>query len=198
MMTRRGWLTAAPPPWRGISRIALVVATLLNAAATVAGQTASITDLKAAFLFNFASFSEWPGDSLLAGQRLALCVLGDNAVAAALTETIKGRTVKGHELTVEVVKADGNIRACHLLYASGVAEMTRIPALIQALKGAAVLTVSDSDKFAESGGMAQLIVENERMRFAINGAAAARARIRLSSKLLNLARLVKDASDVQR
>ena len=162
-----------------------------------AAQTATITAVKAAFLFNFANFADWPADSLSPGQGLSLCVVGDSAVADALNETIKGRTVKGHELTVEVLKADGKIRACHLLYASGF-DMTRITQLMQALKGASVLTVSDSDRFAESGGIAQLIVENDRMRFAINAAAADRARIRLSSKLLNLARMVKDESDVQR
>jgi hypothetical protein len=66
--------------------------------------------------------------------------------------------------------------------------------LTQALKGASVLTVSDGDTFAALGGIAQLFVENERMRFAINGAAADRAQIHLSSKLLNLARMVKDES----
>ena len=66
------------------------------------------------------------------------------------------------------------------------------------LKGASVLTMGDSNDFAEMGGIARLIVENDRMRFAINAAAADRARIQLSSKLLNLARIVKDNPDVQR
>jgi hypothetical protein len=193
---RRCWLAGASHP-RGVTRLAVLAAILLIGAATLVGQSAPLTVLKAAFLFNFANFSDWPADHLLPGQALSLCVIGDGAVADALSETIRGRTVKGHELTVEVLKADGNIRACHLLYASGF-DTSVIAQLVQVLRGAAVLTVSDSDKFAESGGVAQLIVENDRMRFAINPAAATRARIRLSSKLLNLARMVKDAADVQR
>ena len=165
--------------------------------AVAVAQTPTLTAVKAAFLYNFATFAEWPADSLSPGQSLALCVVGDDAVADALTETIKGRTVRGHELTVEVLKPDGKIRACHLLYASGY-DMNRTTQLMHALKGASVLTVSDGDRFAALGGIAQLIVENDRMRFAINAAAADRARIRLSSKLLNLARMVKDESDVQR
>lgn len=69
---------------------------------------------------------------------------------------------------------------------------------MQALKGASVLTVSDGDRFADLGGIAQLFIENNRMRFAVNAAAAERARIHLSSKLLTLAKLVKDESDGQR
>jgi len=124
-------------------------------------------------------------------------VVGDTAVADALTQTVKGRTIKGHEPIVEMIKADGKVRTCHLLYAGGY-DAARTTQLMLALKGAAVLTMSDADKFAEMGGIAQLFVENDRMRFAINAAAADRARIHLSSKLLSLATLVKDEADVSR
>jgi hypothetical protein len=160
-------------------------------------QTSTLSAVKAAFLYNFATFAEWPTDSLSPGQRLSLCVVGDSAVADALTETIRGRTVRGHELVVEVLKADGKVLGCHLLYTSGF-DMNRTMQLMKTVKGSAVLTVSDGDNFAESGGIAQLILENERMRFAINAAAADRARIRLSSKLLNLAKMVTEAPDVRR
>jgi hypothetical protein len=196
-MTRRVGVTGATPGWRREAQRALRTAAAVAWVAVAAAQAPTITAVKAAFLYNFANFAEWPADSLSPGQRLSLCVIGDNGIADALNQTIKGHTVKGHELTVAVLKADGSLRACHLLYASGL-DMNRIAQLMQALKGASVLTVSDSDKFAESGGIAQLILENDRMHFAINAAAADRARIRLSSKLLNLARMVKDESDVQR
>jgi hypothetical protein len=161
--------------------------------AVTAAQAPTLTAVKAAFLYNFATFAEWPAASLTAEQTLSLCVIDDDAVVDALTQTVNGRAIKGHRVLVERIKADGKIRACHLLYASGY-DPARITQLTEALKGASVLTVSDGDRFAVLGGIAQLFVENERMRFAINAAAADRARIHLSSKLLNLAKMVTDES----
>jgi hypothetical protein len=183
--------------WRRGSGPALVAAAVLLLAAVAAAQTPTLTAVKAAFLNNFANFTEWPADTLSPGQRLSLCVVDDNALAAALSQIVKGRVIKGHELMVDVIKADGQIRACHLLYASGY-DTPRTKHLTQMLKGAAVLTVSDGDTFAQSGGIVQLVVENDRMHFAINAAAADRARIHLSSKLLSLAKMIKDEDDVQR
>ena len=156
---------------------------------SVAAQSVSGTTLKAAFLYNFAKFADWPADILAPGQRLTLCVLGDNAVAEALEQTIKGRSTESHELAVQVVGADWPIRSCHLLFVSGLDANIQ---LIEALKGASVFTVSDRNRFAESGGVAQLILEKDRMTFAINISAAQRARLQLSSKLLSLAKIVKD------
>ena len=163
---------------------------------SLAAQSVSAAALKAAFLYNFAKFAVWPADILAPGQRLSLCVVGDDAVADALGQTIKGHTIEGHELAVQVVNADGPIRSCHLLYVDGL-DVKRSTQLIEALKGASAFTVSDGDKFAELGGVAQLILENNRMRFAVNIASAQRARLQLSSKLLSLATIVKDGHDVQ-
>jgi hypothetical protein len=164
---------------------------ILAHAPPAAAQTAAAPALKAAFVYNFAKFTEWPADALAPGQRLSLCVVGDEAVADAIEQVIKGQTVGGHDLTLHVLKADGPIRTCHLLYVGGLdAKGSR--QLVASLQGAPVLTVSDSEKFAESGGVAQLILEKDRMRFAINVAAAQRVRLQLSSKLLRLATVIKD------
>jgi hypothetical protein len=160
------------------------------------GQTATAAAVTSAFLYNFAKFTEWPADALAPGQRIALCVIGANAVADALEQTIKGHTIEGHELTVEMVKPDGSVRSCHVLYASGLDEKRSLQ-LIETLKAAPVLTASDADRFAELGGVAQLILEGGRMRFVINVTAAQRARLQLSSKLLSLARIVRDEQHVQ-
>jgi hypothetical protein len=174
-----------------------VVATMtLSWSAGSHAQSATAAALTSAFLYNFAKFTEWPPDSLTPGQRLTLCVIGDNAVADALGLTIKGHAIEGHELTVEVLKADASARPCHLLYASGLDEKRSLQ-LIENLKAAPVLSASDADKFAELGGVAQLILESGRMRFVINISAAQRARLQLSSKLLSLARIVKDEQHVQ-
>jgi hypothetical protein len=168
---------------------ALLIAVVLGVAPATAQTAAS--SVRAAFLYNFAKFTTWPEDALPARQRLSLCVVGDTAVADALEQAIRGRAAAGHELSVEVIKPEGDVRSCHLLYV-GARESHRAVEMIAAVKGAPVLTVSEANGFAESGGVAQLIVENDRMRFAINVAAAGRARLNLSSRLLSLAAIVKD------
>ena len=152
-------------------------------------QSASEPVLKAAFLYNFAKFAEWPADAAPADP-LIVCVFGDTAIADALDETVKGRTVDGRKTVVVRVKPEG-FRGCHVLYLAGL-DTKRAQAIIDDLKGVPVLTVGDREQFAQSGGIAGLFVEQGRMRFAINVEAAQRGRLRISSRLLSLAKIVKD------
>ena len=168
------------------------MSTSLGAAPALGQPNASA--LKAAFLYNFAKFTEWPADVLAPAQRLSLCVVGDDAVADAIEQVIKGRAVEGHKLVVQIVKADGFLRSCHLLFVGG-RDAKRSSQILDTLKGSTVFSVGESDKFAESGGVAQLILENDRMRFAVNVASVRRARLNVSSKLLTLATIVKDEYD---
>jgi hypothetical protein len=173
---------------------ATALAALMLGGAPVGAQGVSAPSLRAAFLFNFPKFSAWPADALAPGQPLAMCVVGDAAVADALGQTIKGHAIEGHELTVVVLRPDEPASGCHLLYVSA-SEIKRSTAMLLSVKGISVFTVSDANGFAESGGVAQLIVENNRIRFAINIASAQRRRLTISSKLLSLATLVKDGRD---
>ena len=186
-------IAAASTSRRQLCRLLIWVTVTLVAMShsRVSAQPTTVSAVRAAFLYNFAKFAEWPTDALAPGQKLSLCVLGDNAVADALERTIKGHTIENHELTVQVVSAGWPIRSCHLLYVGGI-DANGILRLVDALKDAPVFTVSDGDRFAELGGVAHLILESGRMRFAINVAAAQRARLQLSSKLLSLAKIVKD------
>ncbi len=176
--------------------VCAVVATTLLSLTDSYAQSATAPALTSAFLYNFAKFTEWPADALAPGQRLALCVLGDNAVASALEQIIRGHSIESHELTVELLKSDASARSCHVLYLSGLDEKRSLQ-VIDSLKAAPVLTASDAVRFAEVGGVAQLILEDGRMRFTINVTAAQRARLQLSSKLLSLARIIKDEPHVQ-
>jgi len=178
---------------RAVLAASLVVA--VPARMMAGGDTVAPSALKAAFLFNFAKFSEWPADVLAPAQRLSLCVVGDTAIADALTQTIKGHAIDGHELTVTVLRSDGSASGCQLLYVAA-SEVKRSAALLAGVRSAPVFTVSDADHFSESGGVAQLIVDHDRMRFAINIASAHRARLIISSKLLSLAQIVKDEGSV--
>ena len=174
---------------------ALTIALLLAAHADA--QTATAPELKAAFLYNFAKFVEWPSESMPAGTPLVVCVLGDGAVADALEETVKGRAIDSHQVTTRRVKIDSSLRTCHVLYVSGV-DAKRSLELLEGLGDSAVLTASDFDRFAQLGGVANFFVENGKMRFAVNIESAQRARLQVSSKLLGLAKIVKDEQHGQR
>jgi hypothetical protein len=157
----------------------------------LAAQTATASALKAAFLYNFVKFTQWPVDALHPGERLSLCVVGDQAVAAALERTVETGGIDGHQLSVEVVGPDGPFRTCHLLYVSNL-DGKRTGQLLGVVRTATAFTVSDAERFAEMGGVAQLIQENNRLRFAVNVDAMQRAHLKISSRLLTLAEIVKD------
>src|SRR5712692_1232131 len=124
-----------------LRRLVMLEAVLVLAyASQAASQTAAVMALKAAFLYNFANFAEWPADVLAPVQRLALCVVGDDAVATALEQVIKSRAVEGHELIVQIVQPDGPIRSCHLLYIGG-RDAKRSSQILETLKGSTVFSV---------------------------------------------------------
>jgi hypothetical protein len=156
-----------------------------------AGQSVTAPVLKAAFLYNLAKFTEWPADALSSRASMNLCVLNDGAVADTLADAVKGHDIDGHGIVVTRVNAEPPQRTCHLLYVSGL-DAPRAIRVVDALAGASVFTVSDLDRFAQIGGVAQFFMEGDRMRLAVNLDAAQRARVRISSKLLALAKIVKD------
>jgi len=147
--------------------------------------------VKAAFLYNFAKFAEWPADSIAQGAPLIACT-NDTAVADSLERLLKGHDVNGRTLEVRRISADSvQLRGCHMVYVWNV-NAAQSRRLVDALSGAAVLTVSDFSRFAALGGIVQFVDENGRLRFAINIAAMRRQRLQLSSKLLSLASIVED------
>jgi hypothetical protein len=165
------------------------VAAQLLASAWICAQGTVEPALKAAFLYNFVKFTEWPDEAVPSDSAIALCVFGDEAVATALEQTVKGRQVGGRSVTVARVNVA--LSSCQILYVSGVDRRQAVQ-VIERVKAAPVFTVGDLDGFAALGGVGQLFVENGKMRFALNPAAAQRARLRISSKLLALAKVVKD------
>jgi hypothetical protein len=180
-------LMTMPP----VTRLVIVLAALLFAPSSAWAQDVSLPSLKAAFLANFPKFAEWPEDALPAGRVFTFCVTGDRAVADALEQAIKDRP--GQEpMSVVFLTPDGPLRGCQILYLGGMS-LKELRRTVEALKAMPIFTVSDVDGFAELGGVAQLRLERGRMRFAINPAAAQRAHLALSAKLLSLATIVKDS-----
>lgn len=143
--------------------------------------------LKAAFIYNFAKFTDWPADAVPATKPLLLCVLGDDAVGQALEQAVKSRMIGGHSLSVSYVASVAE-RECHVLYMSG-AKASQAGPLVASMRDVPVLTISDGEGFIELGGIVQFYFEHGRLRFTIRVQSAKRARLQVSSQLLALAKL---------
>lgn len=150
----------------------------------------SDTAVKAAFLYNFAKFTEWHAGGL--GAPMVLCVIDDPALANALKDTVRDKRIDGRDLQVVQLTNDQPLRSCAIVFVPA-SETRQALAALQSVETLPVLTVSDGKGFARTGGIIELFVEDGRLRFAINTDAAERAGVRLSSRLLGLARIVKDA-----
>lgn len=146
--------------------------------------------VKAAYLFNFLKFVEWPSNAF--PDPLApfvIGIVGDDPFGSALPEVVVGKTVQGRDLVIRRYHPGESLRGASILFIS-VSEKKRLSQILAGLQGSSVLTVGDMDGFLDAGGMIQLISENDRVRFAINVDATNRARLKVSSKLLSLAHVV--------
>jgi hypothetical protein len=146
--------------------------------------------VKAAYLFNFLKFVEYPPESFADSLApIVIGVVGEDPFGSALPQVVIGKTVQGRDLVIHVYRTGEDLRGAHILFI-GASERKRLPAILSSLRGSSVLTVSDAAGFLEAGGMIQFLNENGRVRFAINVEATNRAKLKMSSKLLSLARLV--------
>jgi hypothetical protein len=172
--------------WSVVHITCATMAGLLLIRGMASAQDVTEPALKAAFIYNFAKFTEWPVE-MPAAEPLALCVVGDAAVGDALERVVKDRVVAGHGLAVSQRAFAGPQLPCHILYVSGVT-VGRAAQLVAGLRDVPVLTISDLDGFTEAGGIAQFFYENGQLRFSVDVGCAKRARLQISSRLLALAK----------
>jgi hypothetical protein len=141
--------------------------------------------VKAAVLFNFAKFVEWPASAFASPTSpLVLCVIGADPYGAALDDTVSGRLVGGR--TVAIVRTPEPQRGCHIAFISN-SERRRLPAVLGRLREGAVLTVGEVAEFVDVGGMVVLGTRGDQVTFDIDREMAERAGLRVSARLLSLA-----------
>lgn len=149
--------------------------------------------VKAAFIYNFAKFVEWPPESLEGDKPFVIGVLGQDPFNNALDETVLGKTVLEKKITVKHFSRIEDALTCHILYISD-SEKNNLTEIIKRLDRLPVLTVSDVGQFAERGGMIQLVKEQNRVRIAINTTATNQVGLKPSSQLLKLAQIITGRS----
>jgi hypothetical protein len=163
---------------------------LCLAARFSAAQSATEYQVKAAFLFNFAKFVEWPPSSFHDGSApLQICVLGRDPFGEVLREITREKTVNGHKLEVRGVVDLQVARACHILFIA-FSERTRLKQIFEALQGSYALTVGDAKDFAEQGGMINFVLQDDRVQFEVSRTAVEQSGLKISSKLLAVAKVV--------
>lgn len=174
---------------RGLA-VALLAVGVAGAPNGAQAQSSQEYEIKAAFLYNFVKFVEWPSGALPeTSDTITVCVLGDDPPGDALA-SINGKTVKGRRLTTRRIEPVKGIESCHVLFVSSSAQ-SRLPQVMQDLRGTSVLTVGEAERFIPSGGIINFVIERNKVRFEINPVGAERAGLKLSSQLLSLARVVR-------
>jgi hypothetical protein len=155
------------------------------------GQTVGEYQVKAAFLFNFTKFVEWPSASFKnPSDGIHICVIGDNPFGTLLTDAVAGKKVNDRPLVSVHVLDVKDAGRCQIIFVSK-SERKNLRAILLAAESSGTLTVGDMDNFAGDGGMIGFRLEDGRVRLEINLKAAEHAQVQISSKLLSLAQIVK-------
>jgi len=170
--------------------LSLLLCLSFGASAARAQTAASEYQVKAAFLYNFIKFIEWPAGTFAADDSpITIGVIGENSVGGDLTATVKGKSVNGRPLVVKSFGSakDAGLKSCQMVFIAK-SERKRVDEFMAALTGTSVVTVSESEGFLDAGGMINFVMEGNRVRFEINDARIKQSGLLISSKLLSLSK----------
>ncbi len=154
------------------------------------GQAISDSQVKAAYLYNFAKLVEWPPTDFASPEApIRFCILNDPAFESELNHIVIGKNISGRPLTVVEVPDAEKSRGCQILFINASHEK-HLQQILASLQNTSVLTVGESKGFVEQGGIINFINQNDRVQFQVNDKAAKQAGIHISSRLLVVAKLV--------
>lgn len=160
-------------------------------AADALGQAVPERLVKAGLVYNIAKLTEWPDDAFPSKDApLSVCLMSEANRYGNVFAAIDNKPVHGRTLRVKHGVKLSELKTCQLVFLNE-EDQSLLPAVVGAVRGLPVLTISEIEDFAETGGMVALFLEDERMQFKVNAEAAARARLQISSQLLRMARIVK-------
>jgi YfiR/HmsC-like len=189
-------------------RAAIAILPILLASAMVNAQNTSGSSeylIKAGFIYNFANLVQWPSSSFAQSDSpIVIVILGEDHFGPTIDHALDGKKVNARSFVIkrarsvsELQRVLGPQKECQILYVSS-SEMPHLNEAIQMLKGVPVLTIGETPGFAKSGGIINLILEDNKVRFEVNVAAAKEADLNISSRLLALARIVQSSPSESR
>ena len=153
--------------------------------------------IKAAFLYNFTLYTEWPAASFeKSDSPIVLTIAGDDPFGGELDAAIHGKTVRGRPIEIHRVAQAADVSPCHILFLTS-AQARNLPQVLRRFEVLPPLTVGETEDFTSVGGAIRFFIEGNKVRFEVNTDAVARARVKMSSKLLSLARIVRDAGSTE-
>lgn len=160
--------------------------------APVLARAESEYDVKAAYLFKFTKFVEWPASAFAGPQApFVIGVVGRDPFGGGLDRILEGNRTGERMLEVRYLGGSdaAGMRACQMVFVSA-SEERRLGEILSALQGRPVLVVGESEGFASAGGMLGFALRQSRLGVEVNSGAARQARLKISSQLLNIARIV--------
>jgi hypothetical protein len=183
-------------------RAALAILPILLVGAWLNAQNAPGSSeylIKAGFIYNFANLVQWPSTSFAQPDSpIVIVILGEDHFGTTLDRALEGKKVNARPFVIkrarsvsELQRTLGPQKECQILYVS-TSEMPHLGEAIQVLRGAPVLTIGETPGFARSGGIINLILEDNKVRFEVNVQAAKDADLNISSRLLALARIIPE------
>lgn len=189
---------AGRPPARAFAR---ALRALLPAALTAsllacgdAAHASGINETKSEMLWNIAKFVQWPDAALATSKgQIVFTILGEDDLAAELAALLSSKTINGKPVFVRFARRAQDARGSQILYVAG-SEVPHLDAVLLEVAGAPVLTVADAPAFATHGGMVGFAGDSGKVRFEINLGQAERSGLRISAKLLALARVVDNGN----
>jgi uncharacterized protein DUF4154 len=152
-------------------------------------QTPTEHQVKAAFVYNFVKFVDWPAESFNDdGAPIIVGVIGDDPTCSAIEQAINGKTANGRRLSISRFSSANSLTYCHVLFV-GYSQRNNIQKIVATL-GPRVLTIGETERFTQAGGIINFIIVDSKVRFEINQVAAEKAGLKISAKLLGLTRPV--------
>lgn len=165
-----------------------VIGIAIAGSITHAGPQSLEAEVKAAYIYNFVTFAEWPPTAFASSaDPLRVCSVGDPRFELVLERSLRGETINGRRVVLDRSPGPDAWRRCHAIF---IAEGGATEAVLQATSDVPVLTVGESELFARRGGLVTFVVDAGRVRFDVNQTAAEKRGLKLSSRLLRLARRV--------
>ena len=151
--------------------------------------------VKAAFLFHFAQLVDWPSSAFTANNNaLVLCTYGDDPFHGELEKMIQGKQIGSRSIQVKHLKQTEDVHSCQIVFVSkGVSKY--VPALLTNVGDAPIMTIGETGNFVEYGGVIGFCMDEDKIRFEVNLQSAERSKLKISSRLLLLAKTVVGSSE---